>query len=331
MKKTLLATALFAAVATASAAPRVVSSIYPLQQIANAIVGQPTELINDSYQSPHDYAVKPGDAKAINEADIVLWVRSGLIPQLHKYIARRSADKTTLTALELPEMKLLKRDHKHDHHHHGEEAEHDEHDEHDEHAKDKHGHHDDHDDHAKDEHDDHHEEGFGYDPHVWLSTHNAEVIAKALATNLSRLDPDNTAFYEKNLQTFIADLQETKSHIIGNFESNPAPNYFVFHNAYAYFEDEFGVKHAGVVTMHGGQAPKAGVLAELKAQLKNTPNACLFREPQFDSKIVKRLAEGTKANIAVLNPIGYEKGKNIGYTTILRNIANQIATCGKAQ
>lgn len=321
MRKTLLAAALLAASAAAVAAPRVASSIYPLQQIANAIVGQPTELINDSYQSPHHYAVKPDDAKKIADADILLWVGPVLMPQLDAFVDRRSADKITLTALELANMKLLKSDHKHDHGEHG----HDEHDEHEEHEK--HGKHEEHEEHEG--HDEHGHEDFGKDPHVWLSTYNAGVIAKALADNLSRLDKANAAVYEKNLQAFLAELQATKSDIIGNFESNPAQNYFVFHNAYAYFENEFGVKHAGVVTMHGGQAPKAGLLAELKTKLKNTPNACIFREPQFDSKIVKRLAEGTKANTAVLDPIGYEKGKNIGYSTILRNVANQISTCGK--
>lgn len=301
MKKTLLAATLLVAVATASATPRVVSSIYPLQQIANAIVGQPTELINDSYQSPHSYTFKPDDAQKINDADIVLWVRAGLIPQLHQYIERRGDDKTTLTALELPGMKLLKRNHNHDEH----------------------------DNHAKDKHDDHHEADFSYDPHVWLSTDNAAVIAKALTAQLSQQDKDNAIVYEKNLHTFLADLQQTKADIIGNFESNPEQNYFVFHNAYSYFENEFGVMHKGLVTVHGGQAPKTAQLTELKEQLKNTPHACLFREPQFDSKIVKRLAEDTDATIAILDPIGYQKDKNIGYTTILRNIANQIATCGK--
>lgn len=308
MKKILLITALLAATAT-SAAPRVVSSIYPLQQIANAVVGQPTELINDSYSSPHDYSIVPSDAKAINDADIVLWVRSGLIPQLAKYIERRSKDKVTLTALEMPNMKLLKRDSKHKHHHDDEDSE------------EKHKKHDKHDKHDK--------EDFGYDPHVWLSTQNAAVIAKALATELSRLDSANKAVYNKNLRTFLADLQQAKADISNNFKINPAQNYFIFHNAYAYFEDEFGVKHKGVVTMHGGQAPKAGTLNALKKQLKDTPNACLFREPQFDSKIVTRLAEGTGATVATLNPIGYEKDKNIGYTRIIRNIGHQIATCGK--
>lgn len=329
MKKYLLTASVLVATATASAAPRVVSSIYPLQQIANAIVGQPTELINDSYLSPHTYAMKPGDAKKIIKADIVLWVGPALMPQLDKYIDRRPKNKVTLSAAALPHIKLLKSDHKHDHHEHGRDKH-----RHDEHGHDKHGHDDKkhskkhdkkhrHNEHGKDAH---HEE-FNYDPHVWLSTHNAGVIAKKLTADLSRLDKPNAAVYRKNLHTFLVDLNKTKSHIRKNFARNPAKDYFVFHNAYAYFEDEFSVQHKGVITMHGGQSPKAGQLNQLKKQLKKTSNACLFREPQFDSRVVERLAKRTNTKLAVLDPVGYQKGKNIGYTKILRNIASQISTC----
>lgn len=325
MKKYLLTASFLVATATAAAAPRVVSSIYPLQQIANAVVGQPTELINDSYLSPHTYAMKPGDAEKIIKADIVLWVGPALMSQLDKYIDRRPKNKITLSAAALPHIKLLKSDHDH-HHGHG----HDEHghgkhshSKHNKHSHDKHDKKHGHNEHGKDVH---HEE-FNYDPHVWLSTHNAGVIAKKLAADLSRLDKPNAAVYNKNLQTFLGDLKTTKSHIRKNFARSPAKNYFVFHNAYAYFEDEFGVQHKGVITMHGGQSPKAAQLNQLKKQLKKTSNACLFREPQFDSRVVERLAKRTNTKLAVLDPVGYQRGKNIGYTTILRNIASQISTC----
>lgn len=323
MKKSLL----LAAVALAtqvSAAPRVVSSIYPLQQIANAIVGQPTELISDTYLSPHQYAVRPADMAKIADADIVLWVGPALMPQLDKYIDRRPKEKATLTAVELPDIKLLESNH----HHKNDEKPHDlphvsDHKE----AASTHHRHDEHNEHE--EHDTHNHGNFNYDPHIWLSTHNAKVIAKSLAVTLSEQDKSNTAVYQNNLKQFLGDLDKTKSHIIGNFESHPAPNYYIFHNAYAYFEHEFGLEHSGVITLHGGQSPKAGHLNLLKKRLKNAKNTCLFREPQFDSKIVKRLAAGSNVTVAVLDPVGYQKDKNIGYTTILRNIAEQIANCGE--
>ncbi len=299
MKKTLLLIATMA-IGSVSAKPTVVSSIYPLQQIANAIVGQPTDLINQSYLSPHSYHVKPADIQKITDSDIILWVGPALMPQLDKYIDKRPQDKVTLTATELPNIQLLESNHTHheDEHHH-------------------------------DENDNKHTHDMNIDPHLWLSTDNAIVIAKSLTDSLIKLDKANTDSYQKNLQQFLTDVENTKAKIIADFSHNPTPNYFVFHNAYAYFEKEFAVSYRGVITLYAGQSPKAKHLNELRKQLTKTQNACLFREPQFDSKIIKRLTDNTSVTIATLDPIGYEKDKNIGYPMILENIAKQIIGCGK--
>jgi len=287
---------------TLSAAPKVLSSIYPLQQIANAIVGEPTELLADSYISPHEYAVKPMDAKKIREADILLWVGAAMMPQLDKYVDQRTSKQVTLTASKLPDIHLLKGDH---HHHevveHGEVS------------------------HVEHEH--HHESEFNYDPHLWLSTENAQAIAMALSQALVEKDSDHAALYTQNLQNFIAQLDATKKEITQELGKHPVPKYFVFHSAYAYFEGEFGIAHSGVISMHAGQKQKAQALNDLKDQLQDTPQACLFREPQFDSKIVKRLVAVTDVKEDVLDPVGYHKDENIGYTQILKNIAHQIMQC----
>lgn len=331
MKKTLLLTAFMLNVGYA--APRVVSSIYPLQQIANEITGENTELVADSYLSPHTYAVKPSDAYKVKNADIMLWIGASMMGQLDPYVAQRGVDKITITASQLPKIKLLEgHDHDHDH-------DHDSHDKHDEHDHDNHAEHDDHD---KDEHDAHqhddkadkhekhddkHDDDFSYDPHLWLSTENAQVIATALTDELIKLDSTNADTYRRNLAAFIQKLDDTRTFISGNFESNPAPAYFIFHEAYAYFENEFGVEHIDVIRTHAAQAPKTRHLNELRKKIASHPNACLFREPQFQSAIVDKLTADSTVKVATLDPVGYEKDKNIGYTTILRNIAKQITAC----
>ena len=291
MKKLLtIATLTFASQVVADT-PNVISSIYPLQQIANAVTGKTTNIIADSYLPPHNYSIKPSEARKIKETDIVLWIGEVMMPQLSGYINNREG--LTITASKLANIKLLK-GHEHEHGHEHEQA-----------------------------------QQFSYDPHIWLDTHNAQVIAKALAKALIEKDPQHRQQYQKNLDEFEKELQTIKSFIYGNFESNPAPNYFVFHNAYSYFETEFGIKHAGEIRLHARQTPATKHLNELKKQLKVAKNACIFREPQFDSPIIDKLVDNTDVKISVLNPIGYEKDKNIGYTTILKNIALRIANCRK--
>ncbi|MGY0399952.1 MAG: metal ABC transporter solute-binding protein, Zn/Mn family [Ostreibacterium sp.] len=299
MKKQLLISTL-ALMTSLQAAPRIASSVYPLQQIANAISGQNTALLVDSYLSPHEYNFKPADAQTAINADILLWVGNNMMPQLGKYINKRKG--ITLTASALPGIKLLE------------------------------DHDDDEDQGKADNQDNNHQsatKGFNYNPHLWLSTNNASTIAMALEKSLIKQDPDNAETYRKNLITFQKDLQQTHRFITESFESNPIPPYFVFHDAYGYFEQEFGLDNVGIIRVHPGQTPTAHHMADLRKQLEKLPNACLLREPQFKSPIVQTLAHDTNSKVVAIDPVGYEKGKNIGYTTILKNIAIQLSKCRK--
>lgn len=298
--KRLLFASLLAVTSSSLSAPKVLSSIYPLQQIANTIVGEPTELISNSYLSPHDYALKPSDTQQIAEADILLWIGEAMMPQLKNSIAKRHPNQTTITAADLSSVHLITSQHTHDHDTH-----------------ESHSHHD---------HSEEHGEAIAYDPHLWLSTENAKAIATALTIALVKQDQANAERYQKNLMEFRKELTALKSHILGNFESNPPKPYFVFHDAYHYFEDEFGIEHHGVIKAHAGQSLRTKQLHQLQRQLKKTPNACLFREPQFDAPIIDKLAQQSAVTIAILDPVGYG-AKQSGYPAILQNIAIQISHC----
>ncbi len=292
------------------AAPRLVSSIYPLQQIAEAISGEPVGLIADSPLSVHTYRLTPKDARQIAEADIVIWVGEVLMPQLNKYIARRQ-DKGLITVAKLPKIKLLAADRQPN-----------------QHEQDNHGHNN----HLQKENAEHHHshEHFSYDPHLWLSTDNAAVIAEAISEALIAADAPNTPRYQANLAAFKAELTALHEDLISQFESAPPPPYFVFHDAYAYFEQEFGLSHQGLVRTHAGQSPKARQIVNLKKQLTAAQQACLFKEPQFRSPIINKLSDNTTVKVATLDPIGYRQPGD-GYAMILRRLANALSNCRQTQ
>ncbi len=298
LKKILLSACLLSSALTAAATPKVVSAIYPLQQIANAIVGEPTELVADSYLSPHDYSIKPSDAKKILDADLFIWSSEQMIPQLRAHVKRRiEQHKVTINASRLPDIQLITLDKQHKH----ESA-----------SNDSHNHH------------------IAFDPHLWLSPSNAKVIASAIARKLSQIDADNEARYQKNLKQFITQLDEETQAIKMAFAEKPPRPYFVFHDAYRYFEQAFGIQHIATIRAHAGQAPRTRHLVELKQQLKNTPNACLFREPQFRSPLIARIVADSNVKVSTLDPVGYQKGKvDDGYVRILRHIAEQLQSCGQ--
>ncbi len=314
------------------AAPRLVSSIYPLQQIAEAISGGPVGLIADSPLSVHTYRLTPKDARQIAEADIVIWVGEVLMPQLDKYIARRQGSqnnkgsqgnqtKGVITVAKLPDIKLLATAHHHaDHERDGHEQK--------ENGQKENGQKENGQEENGQEENEQNE--LSYDPHVWLSTENAAVIAEAIAEALIAADAPNTRRYQANLAAFKAELTSLHQDLLGQFESDPPPPYFVFHDAYAYFEQEFGLSHQGLVRTHAGQSPKARHIIHLKKQLTNAQQACLFKEPQFESPIIDKLSDNTTVKVATLDPIGYRQPGD-GYAMILRRLANTLSNCRQAK
>jgi len=166
-------------------APKVVTDIAPIQALVSRVmagVGTSEQLLPANV-SPHDYAMRPSEARALQNADLVIWVGAELTPMLKDSIESLAGDAATLELLHLNgtrelefresetflEMSLGGKDH----HAHGDEH----HGEHDEHAD--HEAHEEHDDHAHDAHDDHaHEEYEGHEDHAGHEQHEDEEHAE---------------------------------------------------------------------------------------------------------------------------------------------------------
>src|SRR5690606_19621222 len=108
------------------------------------------------------------------------------------------------------------------------------------------GHEDDH--HAEDQHHHDHQTG-GIDTHLWLNPENAKVMATAIETSLAALDPDNAAAYHANLAKLTDKIDELDVEIAATLSPVKNKPFIVFHDAYQYFEEHYGVTVAGSITV----------------------------------------------------------------------------------
>ncbi|MGR0280091.1 zinc ABC transporter substrate-binding protein [Marinomonas dokdonensis] len=223
-------------------------------------------------------------------------------------------------------------DHDHDEHHddHDHDEHHDDHD-HDEHH-DEHGHDEHHDDHDHDEHhDEHGHEGHdhtGVDPHVWLSPVNAKVLAQAVAQRLVKIDSANAEYYETNLSSFLQKLDQQDSQLAAKLSKVKQVPYIVFHDAYRYFEEHYGLNHAGEVTVSPERKPGAKKIAELRHEIEENNVQCVFSEPQFSPAIVKTLLSGSDVKTAQLDPLGSSVDiAPQAYLEFLEGLGDQFLSC----
>lgn len=304
-----LAAAISLAPVAAHAAPSVAVSIKPIHSLVASImkgIAEPNLLLKGA-GSPHTYQMTPSDAETLQNAEIVFWVGPELEKFLEKPIESLSGSARVVELENAPGLtKLPMREG-------GAFETHD-----DAHAAEEHAH--------EEEGQDHHEGE--YDAHVWLNTANAKALAKTIAATLSEADDANAPRYAANLAALETELDalsgELKS-IIAPVKDRPV---VVFHDAYQYFESEFGIRVAGSITVSPETLPGAARISEIHGKIKDLGASCVFAEPQFEPKLVNVVVEDTTAGTGTLDPEAatLREGPDL-YFQLMRGIATSIRDC----
>ncbi|MFL7900392.1 zinc ABC transporter substrate-binding protein ZnuA [Azospirillum argentinense] len=309
-----LAAALSASPALAEA-PKVVASIKPVHSLVAAVmegVAEPTLIVRGA-ASPHTYAMKPSDAKALAAADLVFWIGPELEGFLDKPVTATAKKATSVTLLEAPGVTLLdaREGGAWEAHDHGHEHKHD----HDHKHEDKHAHEDGHD----------HDE---VNTHIWLSPANARAMVAAIAEALSAKDPANAAAYTANAERTARSIDALDAELKAALAPVAGKPFVVFHDAYQYFEAHYGLNGVGAITVNPERRPSAKRLSEIRAKIGGLGAACVFAEPQFEPALVNTIVEGTPAKKGVLDPEGADLKDGPGlYPALMRNIAASLKDC----
>lgn len=288
----------FSTATAADASVRVLTSIKPLQLIAAAVqdgIAVPEVLLPPG-ASPHNYALRPSDVRRVQEADLLYWIGPDMETFLPRVLSGRG--KASVPVESLPGMHLR---------HFTASAEH-------------------HDD-DEDEHDHDHRPG-SIDAHLWLSSVNARVIAAKMAADLGQADPANAARYESNVQAFDARLDALDAKIKQRVAGISSKQYFVFHEAFDYFEEAYGLKHAGVFAVSSEVQPGAQHVAAMRARLTEFGKTCVFSEPPLRPRLADTLSAGLPVKLAELDGLGgYTPATAQGYEQLLSKLADDLAGC----
>lgn len=288
LKKHLLSLLIFlcpAGLAMAADAPAVVISIKPIHALVAGLmqgVAEP-ELLVKGGGSPHGYSLRPSQARALANADLVVWVGPQLESFLSKPLATLASKAHQLELLETIEGPLLalRKGGAWEGHAHGHDAEH-------------HG--------QEDEHQGY--EMAAVNTHIWLSPLLAKQIVAHTAQVLSRIDPAHQGEYAQN----AAQLQDRLDQLHRQLKNRLAPvksvPYVVFHDAYHYFENAYGLNAVGSITLDPQRAPGAKRIADMRTKIKDLHARCVFSEPQFKPQLVQTVIEGTNARSGTLDPLG---------------------------
>jgi zinc transport system substrate-binding protein len=288
----------------------VVASFKPIHSLVAGVmggVGEPTLLVKGS-GSPHTYALKPSDAAALAEADLIFWIGEGFEVFLSNPLETLAEG---ARAIELGEVEGLVQLPVREGGIWDEHADAD--------AADRPA-----GEHGEGEH---HEHG-AFDGHVWLDPHNAKLMVAEIASALSAEDPAHAETYRANAAALTTRLDRLDAELTADLAPVKTTPFIVFHDAFQYFERRYGLTGAGSITVSPDQPPGARRLLDIRAKIEHQGAKCVFREPNFEPALVDTVIAGTTTRTGVLDPegAGLEPGPEL-YFDLMRGNAESLKAC----
>ncbi len=274
-------------------APKVVTSIAPLQGLVSDImrgVAEP-ELLLDENISPHNFALRPSQAKAVSDADIVFYIGLDFEPWLAKLLQSGEQGKLHIALGEIPSLNRL-----------------------DARELDEFS--------ATDDHQ--HNEGNHIDPHMWLDPDNVLLWLDIITGILSIADPMNEELYHSNLEKTRMAVSNSANFTRYKLQDVKNVNLVVTHDSLQYLEDSFELNVVGTFSASDGQAAGAKSLSTVYSLLED--NACLI----IDLSHASYLPDDLPATVltSTLDPTGLAQLGGEGYyPRLLEHLSNSLVKC----
>lgn len=278
---------------------QVVTSFSILADMVENVGGEHVEVTSlvgpDS--DAHVYSPRPTDARALAEADLVVFNGLQFEGWMERLIdASDYAGPLVVTTAGIDRVAAAHDDHGHD--------------EHDDHGHDEQGDHghdeqDDHDDHGHDDHDDHDDHGHeGHDhgdddPHGWQDLAMGKVYVANIRDGLIEADPDNAEAYTANAERYINEIDATDAEIRALLGEIPASTSVITgHDSFGYFASAYGLRFLSPQGLSTEAEPSAANMARLIDVIREQNVQALFHENMTSPAIITQLAEETGLPIA---------------------------------
>ena len=277
----------------------IVASIKPVHALVAGVMGDlgTPHLLLAAPTSAHHFTLKPSQARALQNADIVFWIGPGMEQPLTKALATLAADAQSVALDDSAGLVLFDFDD------------------------------DGHDDHGtKDKHDGH--GGHGINPHIWLDPFNAQIMLGVIADHLGKADPVNARAYQAHADAMRQTFAQLQIDIARQLAPFAESEFLVLHDAHIYFERRFGMRAHAAITTEPDVMPTAAKIKKLRRDLESHPIDCIFGEPFLGQKAVRLIAEGSDIRIGQLDPLGSQlpAGASL-YADLLKSYAAAFKAC----
>ena len=262
----------------------VVTSFYPMYVAAENVIGDVEGVTLENLSEPqtgclHDYQLTAADMKLLSKADVFI-VNGGGIESFLSDVAESYPDLKTVQACD--GIDLLESaegtGESHNDLSSNEDADHDDHD----HSEHSHG----------DE-----------NAHVWMNLADYQIQVQNICNGLSEADSAHAEQYAKNAQTYqgkVQELQQEAAELASQIASQPV---VIFHEAYEYIVQEYGLQLAGEMNLDEERQVSAGEVADILHSIEDNHVSVVLAEELYGTDMGEMVAKQSGVKVVYLDTL----------------------------
>ena len=262
----------------------VVTSFYPMYVAAENVIGDVEGVTLENLSEPqtgclHDYQLTAADMKLLSKADVFI-VNGGGIESFLSDVAESYPDLKIVQACD--GIDLLESaegtGESHNDLSSNEDADHDDHD----HSEHSHG----------DE-----------NAHVWMNLADYQIQVQNICNGLSEADSAHAEQYAKNAQTYqgkVQELQQEAAELASQIASQPV---VIFHEAYEYIVQEYGLQQAGEMKLDEERQVSAGEVADILHSIEDNHVSVVLAEELYGTDMGEMVAKQSGVKVVYLDTL----------------------------
>ena len=262
----------------------VVTSFYPMYVAAENVIGDVEGVTLENLSEPqtgclHDYQLTAADMKLLSKADVFI-VNGGGIESFLSDVAESYPDLKIVQACD--GIDLLESaegtEESHNDLSSNEDADHDDHD----HSEHSHG----------DE-----------NAHVWMNLADYQIQVQNICNGLSEADSAHAEQYAKNAQTYqgkVQELQQEAAELASQIASQPV---VIFHEAYEYIVQEYGLQLAGEMNLDEERQVSAGEVADILHSIEDNHVSVVLAEELYGTDMGEMVTKQSGVKVVYLDTL----------------------------
>lgn len=262
----------------------VVTSFYPMYVAAENVIGDVEGVTLENLSEPqtgclHDYQLTAADMKLLSKADVFI-VNGGGIESFLSDVAESYPDLKIVQACD--GIDLLESaegtGESHNDLSSNTDADHDDHD----HSEHSHG----------DE-----------NAHVWMNLADYQIQVQNICNGLSEADSAHAEQYAKNAQTYqgkVQELQQEAAELASQIASQPV---VIFHEAYEYIVQEYGLQLAGEMNLDEERQVSAGEVADILHSIEDNHVSVVLAEELYGTDMGEMVAKQSGVKVVYLDTL----------------------------